>query len=372
MKKKELLRFYQVAAAILLLVSLYLFSESSKWLNYSAELENKNAELNATLALTQDRLASERSHSATLENELEATKSTLIETNASLNQCYSDLEDETQQLGVCLSRNEELSTFLLKTKDELENLSAELRLFQDQIEQSMSWFIDNSNMEGMPLNLKYQIDKCTSNTEINAPCIPTVMKEEKQWAYKREEDDRLLSLDEMLINNGGDCEDWSLFFKAAYNYLREEDKPERYIVSAVPGRGTFKIYDDYFYADAERKEVGTTEDNIYVICYDSHCIVAVSDHEIKSSEDVYNLDGAPAIEPQNGQYMFTIGSMLAPSICTPDECDYSDIWLIITDDDIYDFHYNRRWVSYKDYYSAAAYYKEKVDAMSSLIEQTAG
>ncbi len=372
MRRKKLDLFPVFFATLLLLFSIYFYFESVKWKDYAEELEDENAALNDTLALTGEMLANETALSASLGSELETTKQTLNETNASLDQCYSDLEEETQQLEVCLSKTEELTEFLMETKDELENLSAELEGFQEQIEQSMSWFTENSNMKNLSASLRYQVDKCTSNTEINAPCIPIVMKEEKHWAYKTEEGDTLLSLDEMVKNKGGDCEDWSLFFKAAYNYLKEEDRPERYLVSAVPGTGNFKIYGDHYYADAEGREIGTTKDNLYIICYDSHCIVAMSDVEIKNSSDVYKLRGAPALEPQNGQYMFTIGSILAPDICSSDECDYYDIWIVITDNDIYDFHYNWEWVSYRDYYDAAAYYKDRIDAMNNLIEQTTG
>ncbi|NYZ77232.1 hypothetical protein H0O02_02865 [Candidatus Micrarchaeota archaeon] len=224
----------------------------------------------------------------------------------------------------------------------------------------------------MSPRLQYLADKCTSNSEINAPCIPIAVKAEEGWDYKIDEGDRMLSLDDFALNKGGDCEDWSLYFKAAYNYLKQEDRPERDIVSAVPGMGNFRIYGDHYYADARGRDIGTTRDYAYVICYDSHCIIAVSGQEIKNSSDVYKLRGAPAVEPQNGQYMFTIGNLLAPDICSEEECSYYDIWMIITDNDIYDFHYNWQWVSYRDYYDAASYYKNKIDAMESLIEEEAG
>jgi len=370
--RKKIESFPVFFALLLLLFSIYFYLESARWKNYALELEDENSMLNRTLAGTEKALAAEKALSSSLASELQTTKENLTETRSSLAQCHFDLDEETQQLGVCLSRNEELSAFLLETSAELENLSDELAAFQDQVEQSMAWFTENSNFLNMSGSIKYQIDKCTSNSEINAPCIPIVMKEEKQWAYKREEGDRLLSLDEMVRGRGGDCEDWSLFFKAAYNYLREEDRPERYIVSAVPGTGNFRIYGDHYYADAEGRELGTTKDYIYVICYDSHCVVAVSGEEIKSAEDVHKLRGAPALEPQNGQYVFTVGNILAPDICSPEDCGYYDIWIIITDDDIYDFHYNWKWVGYRDYYNAAEYYRSRVDAMINLIEETAG
>jgi len=370
MKPKEKLHIMYGVVILLALLILYFYLESSSWRTYSEELETKNVNLNETLVLTESRLNNEID---SLNSELETTKQNLNETGSSLEQCYSDLDERSSELEVCLSRNEELGEFLSETSDELENLSAQLDAFEAQIKQSMSWFTNNSDMDTLSMSFKYQVDKCTTNTVINAACIPIVMKEEKHWSYKRDEElDDLLSLEEMSLNNGGDCEDWSLYFKAAYNYLKAEDRPERYLLSVVPGIGDFQIYGDHYYTGAEGKEVGTTDDYVYIICYDSHCIVAISDQKIKNSGDIYKLRGAPAIEPQNGQYMFTIGNLLAPDICSPQYCDYSDIWIVITDDDIYDFHYNWQWTSYKDYHEAAVYYKQRVDAMKSLVEQTAG
>jgi hypothetical protein len=369
MKRKKMDLFPVFLASLLFIFAVFFYFESVKWRDYSKELENENAALNNTLAFTRELLANETALSASLGSELESTRQVLDETNSSLRQCHYDLAIEKEQLNVCLSRNEELNAFLVETSSELENLSTELGGFQEQIEESMSWFTENSNMANFSPSLRYQIDKCTSNTEINAPCIPIVMKEEKGWTYRLEEEDRLLSLEEIVNNRGGDCEDWSLYFKAAYNYLKGQDRPERYIISAVPGTGDFRIYSDHYYADAEGREAGTTNDYVYIICYDSHCVVAVSNQEIKNSTDVHKLEGAIAIEPQNGQYVFTVGNILAPNVCTADDCSYSDIWLIITDDDIYDFHYNWRWVSYRDFYEGTVRYKNRVDAMEKLLKK---
>ena len=179
----------------------------------------------------------------------------------------------------------------------------------------------------------------------------------------------------LASNRGGDCEDWALFFKASYNYLKEDER-EKSIISAAPGLGDFRIYDDFYYPDAVEKEVGTTEDKVYVICYDSHCVVAVSSEEIKNSSDVQKLEGAYAVECQNGKYLFRIGSIGAPKICSPEICPpsnytYPDIWLVITDEDIYDFHYAGEWTGYRDYSSKAGIYREQVEAIRQMIGEKA-
>ncbi len=367
--KKTTIILFSLLILLLFVLTIYFFLESSKWYNYSKLLETKNAQLNETLIFTQQRLEEEKSSSAALRLELADTERILNDTTISLGNCTSELSKKEESLEGCMSRNTELISFLLETKHELQNLSSELSAFQEQINKSMSWFTENSNLANMSPRLRYLADKCTTNRKINAACIPVAVRIENGWDYKREEEDRLLSIKEFAENKGGDCEDWSLYFKAAYNYLKEQDRPERTIVSAVSGMGDFKIYGNYYYASMVEKPVGTTEDNIYVICYDSHCVVAVSKFKIENSSDVYKLNGEPAIEPQTGEYVFTIGEASSPDICSEEKCDYNDIWIIITDDDIYNFRYNWQWIGYKDYYNLVTYYKNKTETINAMISE---
>ncbi|NYZ76965.1 hypothetical protein H0O02_01475, partial [Candidatus Micrarchaeota archaeon] len=110
---------------------LYFFMDSTKWKDYAERLEDQNTQLNETLMLTQEKLDNETSHSASLGTELAATKQTLAGSEASLENCSSELSEREDMLGVCTSRNEELSAFLLETRYELQNLSGELASFQD-------------------------------------------------------------------------------------------------------------------------------------------------------------------------------------------------------------------------------------------------
>ena len=367
--KKTTIVLFSLPVLLLLVLTIYLFLESSKWYNYSKLLETKNAQLNETLIFTKQKLEEEKSTSAALRLELADTNRVLNETNISLGKCASELSKKEELLEGCMSRNEELISFLLETRHELQNLSSELSAFQEQINESMSWFTENSNLANMSPRLRYLADKCTTNREINAACIPVAVRIEDGWEYKRDEGDKLLSIREFAENKGGDCEDWSLYFKAAYNYLKEEDRPERTIISAVPGTGDFKIYGNYYYAGAEKKPVGTTEDNLYVICYDSHCVVAVSKFKIENGSDVYMLRGAPAIEPQTGEYLFTVGEGPFPDVCSEEKCGYNDIWIIITDNDIYNFRYNWKWIGYRDYYNLVVYYKNKTETINAMISE---
>ena len=363
-----------IISAILLISTVSFYLESSAWRSYAGALEDENAELNQSLDQRSSELEAEKETTKFLTGELGHMTSLLNETNASLVGCYGDLADETELYDECSVQKEQLTEFISETVVELDNLTAELDEFQQQVADSMSWFTFNSNIENLSFRYRYLADSCTSGDEINAACIPFIMVEEESWGYKREEGDHLLSFEEMIRNRGGDCEDWSLYFKGIFNYIKKEARNEKTLVSvisAAPGTN-FNIYKDWYYEDATGRGVGTTEDNMYVICYDSHCIVAISDEEIETSEDVYKLRGAPAIEPQDGQYMFTIGSIGNPDICEPGDCNYAiDIWIVITDDDLYDFHYNGEWTGYKDYYDTAGYYKEKIGNISEIMEEAA-
>ncbi len=357
--------------AILAIFSVYLYIESGNLKAHTEALESENAELSADLGQAEDALEEEKKAVAALASELDSTNSLLLETNNSLGKCQQNLSTEITLYEECTEQRDELTQSLLEASSELQNISAELDGFQEQIADSMAWFKANSDIGNLSFRLRYLADKCTSGDEINAACIPFILQEEEGWGFKSEKKDRLLSLEEMVSNKGGDCEDWSLYFKAVFNYIKSEARNEKSLVSVVPSRtgGNFPVYKDWYYVDAAGKKVGTTEDNMYVICYDSHCVVAVTDEEVKNSSDIYKLRGAPAVEPQDGQYVFTIGGFGAPDICSPDSCNYAvDIWIVITDDDIYDFHYNREWTGYKDYYEKTEYYKEQIADITSLVE----
>jgi len=374
MRLKLLIVALIVFSFVLLVSTFYFYFESQNWREQAELLENENMQINNTLKQTQSALETEQETSEFLRSELSDTEDALNQTNNSLNKCRQDLEAETELYEECTSQKKQLTDFISETVVELDNLTAELDEFQNQIADSMSWFTLNSNIENLSFRMKYLVDKCTSGDEINAACIPFILVEEEGWGYKTEEGDHLLSFEEMIMNRGGDCEDWSLYFKGAFNYVKTQARNEKSLISVVPSSAgnTFQIYKEWHYLDATGRELGTTEDNLYVICYDSHCIVAITDQEIKNSSDIYKLRGAPALEPQDGQYMFTIGNIGAPDICEPGDCNYAvDIWIVITDDDIYDFHHNERWVGYKDYYQTAGYYREQIEEITDLMEEAA-
>ncbi|MEM2908872.1 MAG: hypothetical protein QXT05_02320 [Candidatus Bilamarchaeaceae archaeon] len=354
-------------SVLLLLCCVYFYFESERWRERAAALEEENAALSTSLIETEQKLGEEKATTASLRNELNELYITLNETNNSLGRCTDELTLERELYENCTEKSALLATELRKAREEMENLSVELSVFQQRINESMGWFKENSDIGILSPRIQYLIDRCSSGKEINLPCIPVIMKIEEDWLYKTEVKDTLLSINEFAENKGGDCEDWALFFKAAYNYLKAREASQE-VVAAVPGSGNYKIYNNWFYKDAEKALLGTSEQNVYIICYNSHCVVALSNVTIRDGSDIQNLKGAPAIEPQSGQYYFTIGEPGAPSICSDTECDYGeDIWLVITDDDIYDFHYDNEWVGYKDYYKKAEDFRARIASVLSLI-----
>ena len=159
------------------------------------------------------------------------------------------------------------------------------------------------------------------------------------------------------------------FLQGTINYLRQRGAgKDQDLIAWQPGLGSFTIYNGWYYDNAVPKKVGTIDDYAYVVCYDSHCAVAISPEKIESSSDVPKLEGARVVESQNGMYLFTIGDGFGHEICSPTTCDDKDIFIVITDDDIYE-HYNIGWLGYADfigmsmdYQLALAEYMEFIDS----------
>ncbi len=332
-------------------------------------LEAENERMDSLLFKAQEDVEAERQKVYSLQDDLSETEAGLAATQASLASCNESYALLSGKHLNCTKENYLLTTSLSDTRDEIEDLSESLTNFEEEIAQSMEWFTDNSNTNSMATRLKMRSHECSQGDEVNLACIPLVMEEEEGWSYHVEPRDRLLSFDEMAWEGGGDCEDWSLFFKGTINYLRQRGAgKDQDLIAWQPGPGSFTIYNGWYYENAAPRKVGTIDDNVYVICYDSHCVVAISPETIIDSSDIPKLEGSPAIEPQNGQYLFTIGDGFGHEVCSPSSCDTDDIFIVITDDDIYE-HYNVGWLGYKDflgmsvdYQLALAEYMEFIDS----------
>ena len=356
------------AAFIFLVLAVYFYGESESWKSRSSILSSEKATLEAELNLTTEELLDEREASAELEKQLSETEEELGQAYAELEACSSQLNLTQGLYSNCTAENEVLTGFLFQTRDELENLTYELWAFEAAINQSMDWFSLNSNIEILPRDIRSDISDC-SNGQINLGCIPYTMEKEHEWRYKKESGDRLISIQEITRKRGGDCEDWALFFKASYNYLKEQNG-EKDLLSYEMGYGNFFVLPEWYRKGFDAKTIGTTDLYSYIVCYDSHCAAAFSPIKINNSDDIPLLEGSPVVEPQTGEFLFYIGQG-GPRINRPENHSYQNIFIVITDDDIYEF-YDDGWRGYRDFYAFAEETEEKIQQVREKISEMCG
>jgi len=280
-----------------------------------------------------------------------------------LDQANLDLLSAQQQLTELQADLDSASTSLEEAQAEFESLKEEVEDVENTIEESMSWFEDNAQLpESMGSSFTSNLQsKCVDSDQLNLACIEHMMMLKYGFHYINERKDRLFSLEEMAARHGGDCEDYSLFMKATLNSYKEMD-PNIEVLAWTPSDDEFIFYETssrYWYYNGDGVELGQLGD-LYptVICYVTsysssglmgHCVVALSDSEISSAEDISKLDGADVFEPQSGEYLGEIGtdsdSDQAFNLCTGDEncgTNIDDLIIIITDNDYYKME-NGEW-----------------------------
>ena len=328
-------------------------------------IEAQNANLTQNLAV----LSSQKSG---LEYSLAATNSTLLSTQDALRQ----KEAEAGRLQSALDEAQHNLTsaqYRIQTQTQsIRQLLAEISDTQSTLNSTWQWLKDNAYL---PVNFSWNSDifkqriseDCIDLGNLNLGCISYRMESTAlSLRYKTDiaagKVDHLQSLEETIQREGGDCEDYALFVKATLNSIQAENKNLQ-AVAWASAHGEFVIYprasahpDSYFYyPNASAVDMGSL-DNLhpYVVCYSvgssGHCTLALSDHPIYSSSQVGSLEGARVFEPQNGEYLGTVGKEF--SVCEPSAGDcqqrLNDIFLIISDDDIYQAS-SGRWTGQVDY-----------------------
>lgn len=316
-------------------------------------------------------------------NELEGVVKNLEKNNSELNKKLEEMNNE----------NRNLSNFLANMKETLQNFEKELYEkidlidnYKNEINRSISWYNKNSRfykindlkIDNLISNLKESLkNKCikiiTNECTIKIGCIFLVNSEYQDFGYRKDETinatDKILSLEDFLKNKGGDCEDFALFFKAEFNYLRELCKDKKIILETYHwDMKKFKKSDKY-YLDVNNKwyieyskKVELNYTNLVVICgnlYDlnqdkisGHCMVALTKEKINSVDDIEFLLNAEVIEPQTSEFQGIIG--IDFKLAGFDNITNKDSYIdsIITDDDfyIYSKKYDK-WLSLKKLHS---------------------
>jgi len=277
--------------------------------------------------------------------------------------------DELEIVKQNLSRSEQL---LEQSFSQAQQLKSEFVSLQNSINDSMSWFKQNSRLDknhswAVDIFLKRINSDCIYEKTLNLACINylnerTILNLQYLSDSDTNQVDHLQSLNQTISRRGGDCEDFALFFKSILQTLKSKDDlyiktwepsdSDRYSVWPQTDDPEYLVY----YQNAQQKIISNLKDSYpVVICYTAdlfygHCRIALSRSKI-TSENVDTLDNSYVFEPQTGMYAGKIGENYF--ICQPKDKNcksLGEISIIITEDDILQFK-DSKWASYDDYLS---------------------
>lgn len=382
MKSKALKASLSIAAVLLVLAISYIITLNS---NISS-LEQDNVLLQE--AYDQDK--------ALLESEL----SNLSQENMVLNEYLGELNISYSELDISYT---ELSQELQDLQAEVDTVIERIESYEQELQDSMQWFNDNSDLSILDSDYaikRYLQTNCLMQSHgrcrIKTGCLFLINTEKMDLFYKYDiytsnEMDKLQSLSEFVENDGGDCEDFSLFYKAEFNYLLElcedVDPTEIYIESWTGAKYEYHKYAldfsrTWFVAGAE--EYDLKEGYIYpnVVCgilpvpsggASGHCVIAFTSDRIMSEDDLVLFDQAPMIEPQTGNYLGLINDESSQVyLLSKEYFEESEegmykpyIYEIITDDDLFLFSIDDlEWMSYSGFYEELS---EKEQELQNLI-----
>lgn len=285
--------------------------------------------------------------------------------NSDLNSALNKLNGEYNSLS---SKNNALEYSYSNLKDEVDSTISKINDYQIEIQSSLDWFSSNSvlgNHENILLNLKSSCKKETSKVcQINLGCFHLVNSEFINYKYKDDlitsnVSDKLQTISEFIKNKGGDCEDFSLFFKAEYNSLIEScngKKPTLFAWVEKKGSRFWSNFDNTWYLENATQKY-LDKNNVFpvIVCgsifdpntgqVNGHCVLAFANKKIVSSEDISVLNSAELIEPQTGGYLGFVGNDSGIFLVSNDSVHSSFINTLITDNDFFIFS-NNEWSNY--------------------------
>jgi len=312
------------------------------------------------------------------------------------NKTIAEYEDYTHILKENIAYlNESLSNITSRYVELEEYISStinELKLYEEEINEALAWFRENSDLRNSGLStyqMSLLVKRClkveNNNCEINLGCIYLLNDLENAYGFHYKSDnqstnknDTILSLKEFVENKGGDCEDYALFYKAEFNYLRdycfnksiESINIRTYSLQRFPESNEQKS--NFFLDNARTWYVPNAYENIlynykymYVVCgnmentegaFEGHCVVALTQKDITTPNDLENEE-AILIEPQTGEYIGKVGReiTLYKQGTWDDLENKKGIFYIISDSNQYLYLFTlEKWTSYQDF-------KEKID-----------
>jgi hypothetical protein len=320
--------------------------------------------------------------------------STLLARNSALDielaRIRSDLSDLSRNHSRLSSDYDMLSDNYHVIQAEAKDTMSKIADYENELQSSIEWFGYNSKLRHDSAET-YLENKCLRKDDfdcsVKTGCFYLVNQEYLDLEYKYDtetssETDKLQSLREFADSGGGDCEDYSLFFKAEWNYLTEDCEGmeiESWHFGDDPGKVYLDYNEGWYLSDAS--EI-TFEDYRYpnIVCgnmYDpntkrinGHCVIALTETVIRSSSDFDALDNAVLIEPQNGMYLGRVNRDSSDTYVIGQGHQYSrtdsSINRVITDSDFYLYSASyEEWQSYGQFLEELA---EQRKALEVLVD----
>ncbi len=307
----------------------------------------------------------------------------LQQSNFDLNKSLLDLNFKYNSL---FSKNISLESSYSVLKEEVNSTIEKIDEYEEEIQSSLDWFNTNSvlgeNHENVLLNLKSNCKKQTSKScLINLGCFNLVNSKFINYKYKDDlvtssSFDKLQSVSDFVKNKGGDCEDFSLFFKAEYNSLVDScDGKKPNLFAWVENKGSkfwSNFSETWYLPDAKAQYLDVNNIHPLVVCgsifdpqsqqVNGHCVLAFASRKIISVEDIFVLEDSELIEPQTGQYLGFIGSDSGVFLVSLNSSSLSYIDTLITDNDFFIFR-NNEWSNYKKFGSELFIDKNSLESL---------
>ena len=344
---------------------------------FTINLKKQNSLLNAKLISTNNNF---NQYKEITNKTIENLNQTLYDYNKTNYDMYNNLIDLNKQYFDLLtkynntvSQANSISNYNDYLKEEIDNTFKEIKTYKEDLQTAVNWFKNNAILNNSVYHfsfVKTYLNKCINDSgqgcKINLGCINFVNNKKLNIDYKTNYDnkkDQIIDLNNFIKNKGGDCEDFSLFYKAEINYLKSKCKNNNiYFIAGENKTGSkFFVYDNWYLTDTISKTYNYTYPTI--ICGDlydpnkkkigGHCLLALTKNKLL---DINGLNDAIVFEPQNG---LVLGDFKKTTSLLPNKLNNSFIEYIITDNDFYSYSENKNaWVG-NNYFISVLNNKEK-------------
>ncbi|MEM2115476.1 MAG: hypothetical protein QXD62_00325 [Candidatus Woesearchaeota archaeon] len=319
----------------------------------------------------------EKRHFENLYKEYQRNLSSLKQTYDDLYQEYTFLKNKSTYLETEISS---LKKSLYEIKKDVQEGVTLIDEYFEEIKKSIEWYNQNADLSSANIQNKKAKEKVeeikqkinqrcvrvSNECRIKLGCFWLINTEYFNLKYLSEnETDKLLSLEEFILNGGGDCEDFALIFKAQYNYAKTLCQGKKIISETYEIDPEKYSKNEIYWLDFPKKwymersvQKDLTEDKMIIVCgrmYDlnseefvGHCVVALTEKEIQEISDIEYLFQKPMVEPQTGSFYGILGKdVKIPSYQLISPID-SYITTVITDSDFFVYsELLNRWLSLK-------------------------